>query len=180
MDQLGLKLLICQMDHTQLLADIQYYFLWDIKKHEKYFNSSEESPILIYPNKIKNKIVFKIKTGYKLQLLTNETMAILGDGSIVDTNKNYKDIAGLEKVFVCLLHYNIAHNDHLQNSKLLYSFVRNNTFGKLLSIEPKELIRTKTTNFIFDYIEIWFVDQDNNLLQTEGKVNISLIIQRGL
>ena len=35
-------------------------------------------PIQIYPNKIKNRIVFKIKTGYKLELLTPETMKLLG------------------------------------------------------------------------------------------------------
>ena len=35
-------------------------------------------PIQIYPNKIKKRIVFKIKTGYKLEQLTPETMRLLG------------------------------------------------------------------------------------------------------
>ena len=52
-------------DGSYTIADIQDFFLHIIKKHETDVNSSEESPILIYPNKIKNKIVFKIKTGYK-------------------------------------------------------------------------------------------------------------------
>ena len=38
----------------------------------------EDLPIEIYPNKIKNRIVFKGKTGYKLDLLTPETMKLLG------------------------------------------------------------------------------------------------------
>ena len=39
---------------------------------------TEYPPIQIYPNKIKNRIVFKIKTDYKLELLTIETMKLLG------------------------------------------------------------------------------------------------------
>ena len=53
------------------IADMQDYFLWIVKKHETDVKSSEESPILIYPNTIKNRIIFKIKTGYRLELLTN-------------------------------------------------------------------------------------------------------------
>ena len=39
---------------------------------------TENPPIQIYPNKIKNRIVFKIKADYKLELLTIETMKLLG------------------------------------------------------------------------------------------------------
>ena len=46
-----------------------------IKKHE---TLTENPSIQIYPNKIKNRIVFKIKTGYKFELLTPETMKLLG------------------------------------------------------------------------------------------------------
>ena len=63
-------------DGNYTIADIQDYFLFIIKEHETGVKSSEESPILIYPNKIKNRIVFKIKAGHKLWLLTNETMVI--------------------------------------------------------------------------------------------------------
>ena len=43
--------------------------------------------IRIYKNNIKNRIVLKIKTGYKLELLANETMKLLSDGTIIDQNK---------------------------------------------------------------------------------------------
>ena len=39
---------------------------------------TENPPVQIYPNKIKNRIVSKIKTGCKLELLTPETMELLG------------------------------------------------------------------------------------------------------
>ena len=62
--------------------------------------------------------------------------------------------SSVSSVSSVLLHCNVVHNDHLQNSKLLYSFVRNNSFGKSRSVQSQELIRTKTTDSVFDYIEI--------------------------
>ena len=50
-------------------------------------------------------------------------------------------------------------------------------FGPLLSIEPKALIQSETTDSIFDHIEIWFTDQNNNLLQIEDSVSVTLIIK---
>ena len=45
-----------------------------LKKHETIANN----PLVeIYPNKIKNRIVFKIKTGYKLELLSPDKMKLL-------------------------------------------------------------------------------------------------------
>ena len=47
----------------------------------------------IYPNKIKNRIVFKIKTGYKLALLTSETMKLLGStNKVVAKDKNGENV----------------------------------------------------------------------------------------
>ena len=61
-------------DGSYSISDIQDYFEFIIKKHE---TLNEDLPIEIYPNKIKNRIVFKIKTDYKLELLTPETMRLL-------------------------------------------------------------------------------------------------------
>ena len=54
-------------DGSYSIADIQDYFEFIIKKHE---TLTENLPIEIYPNKTKNRIVFNIKTGYKLELLS--------------------------------------------------------------------------------------------------------------
>ena len=62
-------------DDSYSIADIQDYFEFIIKKPE---TLNENSPVQIYPDKIKNRTVFKIKTGYKLELLTPETMRLLG------------------------------------------------------------------------------------------------------
>ena len=62
-------------DGLYSISDIQDYFEYIIKKHETF---ADNSPVQIYVNKIKNRIVFEIKTGYKLELLSKETMQLLG------------------------------------------------------------------------------------------------------
>ena len=53
-----------------------------------------ENPLVqIYPNKIKNRTIFKIKNGYKLELLTPETMKLLGSiKKDVDKGKNGENV----------------------------------------------------------------------------------------
>ena len=55
------------LDGSYSIDDIQDYFEFIIKKHEAL---TEDLPIDIYPDKTKNRIFFKIKTDYKLELLT--------------------------------------------------------------------------------------------------------------
>ena len=61
-------------DGSYNISVIQDYIEYMIKKHE---TIGENAPILIYANTINNRIVFKIKTGYKLELLSKETMKLL-------------------------------------------------------------------------------------------------------
>ena len=70
------------------IADIQDYFEFIIKKHE---TLTENPPVECYPNKIKNIIVFKIRTGYKLELLTSETMRLLGSTKKMSTKIKMKN-----------------------------------------------------------------------------------------
>ena len=60
-------------DGSYTVDDIQDYFEFIIKKHE---TLTDNLPVQSYANKIKNRIVFKVKTGYKLELLTPETKII--------------------------------------------------------------------------------------------------------
>ena len=62
-------------DGSYSVSDKQVYFEYIIKKYE---TIADNPPVQIYMNKIKNRIVFKIKTGYKLELLSEETMQLLG------------------------------------------------------------------------------------------------------
>ena len=73
-------------DGSYSIADIQDYFEFINKKDE---TLTEDPPIQIYTNKIKNRIVFKIKNGYKLELLTAKTMKLSGSTKKdVDSDRN--------------------------------------------------------------------------------------------
>ena len=74
------------------ISEIQDYIEYIIKKHE---TIGENAPILIYANTINNRIVFKIKSGYKLELLSKETMKLLGNTKdIIDSDKIVKMYQG--------------------------------------------------------------------------------------
>ena len=62
-------------DGSYDISQMQNYFLNEvIKKYESNVKSNEQSPILIYANRILNRVSFRIKTDYRLELLTNETI----------------------------------------------------------------------------------------------------------
>ena len=70
---------------------------------------ADNLPVQIYVNKIKNRIVFKIKSGYKLELLTLVTMKLLGSTkNVVDKDKNSENIPILESAEVVLVHCNLV------------------------------------------------------------------------
>ena len=75
------------------ISEIQDYIECIIKKHE---TIGKNAPTLIYANTINNRIVFKIKTGYKLELLSKETMKLLGiTKDIIDSDKNSESVTRL-------------------------------------------------------------------------------------
>ena len=161
-------------DGSYNISEIQDYIEYIIKKHK---TIAENAPILIYANAINNRIVFKLKTGYKLELLSKETMKLLGSTKdIIDADKNSENVPRLENVEVVLVHCNLVNNSYEQHSRVLFPFVPNKQFGQLIRISPHSLVFLKTMNTDFSEIEIWFTDQDNNALEIEDNVNISLII----
>ena len=161
-------------DGSYSTADIQDYFEFIIKKHE---TSTENPPVQIYPNKTKNKIVFKIKTGYKLEFLSPEMMKLLGrTKNDVDQDKDWEDVLKLEYAEVVLVHYNLVNNNYQQASKLLFTFLPNKQFGQLINISPHSLTMLDTTNKEFSLIEVWFTDQNREPLEIEDNANLTLII----
>ena len=162
-------------DGSYNISEIQDYIEYIIKKHE---TIAETAPILIYANTINNRIVFKIKSGYKLELLLKETMKLLGSTKdIIDSDKNSENVPRLEEsVEVVLVHCNLVNNNYQQASRVLFTFVPNKQYGHLISISPHSLVFLKTMNTDFSEMEKWFTDQNNNALEIGDNVNISLII----
>ena len=161
-------------DGSYNISEIQDYIEYIIKKHE---TIGKNAPILIYANTINNGIVFKIKTGYKLELLSKETVKLLGSTKdIIDIDKNSENVPRLENVEVVLVHCNLVNNSYQQHSRVLFTFVPTKQYGQLISISPHSLVFLKTINMEFSEIEVWFTDQNNKALEIEHNVNISLII----
>ena len=161
-------------DGSYNIPKIQDYIEYIIKNHE---TIGETAPILTYANIINNRIVFKIKTGYKLELLSKETIKLLGSTkNTIDADKNSENVPRLENVEVVLIHCNLVNNSYQQASRVLFTFAPNKQHGQLISISPNSLIFLKTMNTEFSEIEIWFTEQNNNSLEIEDNVNISLII----
>ena len=156
------------------IADIQDYFEFIIKKHE---TLTENLLVQIYVNKVKNRFVFKIKTGYKLELLTPETMKLLGSTKkLCDEDKDGENVPKLESVEVVLVHCNLVKNDYQHTSKVLFTFVPNKQFGQLINISPHSLTMMNTVNTEFSSVEVWFTDQASKALEIEDNVNLMLII----
>ena len=120
-------------DGSYSITNIQDYFEFIIRKHE---TLAENLPIQIYPDK-KNRIVFKVKTGYKLELLSPETMKLLrSTKKDADQDKDGEDVPKPESVQVVLMHFNLVNDNYQQASKALFTFVPNKQFGNLINIEP--------------------------------------------
>ena len=86
-------------------------------------------------NKIENMITFNIKNGYSLELLTKETMKLLGSTeNKITKDKNGKNVPHLEITEVVLVRCNMANNDYQHDSRILYTFLPNKSFGSLLDI----------------------------------------------
>ena len=116
----------------------------------------------MYINRIENRITFKIKNGYYLELLTE---------SKITKDKNGENVTHLEIAELVLVHCNLVNKDYQQDSRILYSFVPNKPFGSLLEISPTNQVFLKTFNSEFQEVKIWFPDQTGKPLELEDKIN---------
>ena len=110
-------------DGSYSVSDNQDYFEYILEKHVE---DTDEPWVQIYVNKIENRITFKIKDGYTLELLTPETMKLLGSiKNKITEDKNGENVPHLEITEVVLVHCNMVNNDYQQDSRALYTFVPN-------------------------------------------------------
>ena len=145
------------------------------KQGEKTINPS----IRIYTNKVENRITFKIKTGYYLELLTPETMKLLGStNSNITKNENGENVPYLEITEVILIHWNVFNNIYQQNSRVLYTFIPNKSFGQLSDVSPEKILFSNIFDSEFSYFhfQVCFTVQNSNPLEIEDKINITLVI----
>ena len=140
-------------DGSYNISEIQDYIEYIIKKHE---TIGENAPILIYANTINNRIVFKIKSAYNLELLSKETMELLGSTKdVIDSDKNRENVPRLENVEIVLVHCSLVTTSYQQASRVLFTFVPTKQYGQLISISPHSLVYLKTMNTEFSEIEVY-------------------------
>ena len=121
--------------------------------------------------------MFKIKAGYYRELLTTETVKLLGSTKSKKTkDKNGENVPHLEITEVVLVDCEIVYSDYQQDSRVLHTILSNKSFGQLLDISPKNFMFLKTSSWEFSYIKVWFTDQNSKLLKLEDKINITLVI----
>ena len=108
-------------DGSYSVSNIQDYFEYILKKHGE---NTDNPSIKINVNKIENRVTFKIKIGYHLELLIPETMKLLGSTKIkMAKDKNGENVSHFEITEVVLGHCNIVNNYYQQDSRVLYTFV---------------------------------------------------------
>ena len=71
----------------------------------------------------------------------------------------------------------MVNNDYQQDSRVLYTFVLNKSFGSLLDISPSNHIFLKIFNSEYDEIVVWFTDQNSKQLETEDRINLTMVIK---
>ena len=133
-----------------------------LKKHE---TLTTVPPVHVYINKINNRLVFKIKDGYKLELQMPETMKLFGSTEkLIDKTKNGEKVPSLE---VVLVQYNLLDNQYQQKSEVLNTFTVNKSYAYLLNVEPSNSVFLKT-----------LTDQNGKALEIEDRFNLTLLINK--
>ena len=166
-------------DGSYTVADINDYFQFIIEKHAKADKKdAEKDSIRIYINKIQNRITFKIKTGWSLELLTQETQKLLGSkNKKIDSTRNGELVPEMEITEVVLVHCNLVNNNYQRDSRILHTFTPDKGFGQLLSISPAQFVWLNTFRSEFTSIEVWLTDQDSRPLEIVDKINLTMVIR---
>ena len=110
--------------------------------------------------------------------LKPETMELLGSTkNKITKGENGENVPHLEITELVLILWNIANSDYQLDSRVLYIFIRNKSFGQLLNISTNNFTYLKTFN---SYIEVWFTDQNSKSLEIENTINITLVINESI
>ena len=148
-------------DGLYSVSNIQHYFEYILKIHGEDLNKPS---VQIYVNKIEKRITFKIKNEYSLEILTPETMKLLGSTeNKITKDKNSENVPHLEIREVVLVLCDTVNNDCQHDSRVLYTFVPNKPFGSLLEISPTNHFFLKTFNSEYDETKVWFTDQNSKI-----------------
>ena len=125
-------------DDSYSVPDIQDYIEYIIKKHE---TLTTIPPVHVYINRVNNRLVFKTKDGYGLELQTPETTKVFSSTKkLIDETKNGEIMLSLEVVEVVFVQCNLAGNQYQQKSEVLYTIKPNKSYAPFSNVEPSNLV----------------------------------------
>ena len=123
--------------------------------------------------------MFKIKSGYRLELQTPKTMKLFrSTKKLIGKTKNWENVPSLEVVEMVSFKCNCVDNQYQQKSEVLYASMPNKYYAYLLNVEPSNLVFLKTCNTEFGEIIITSTDENGSPLEIEDKVNLTLLIMK--
>ena len=147
-------------DGSYSVSDIQDNIKNIVKK---YRTLTTISPFHVYINRIYNRLVLKVKDGYKLETQMPETMKLFGSTKkLIDKTKHGENVPSLEVVEVVLVQCNLVENKYQPKFEVLFTFT-NKSYAHLSNFAAGSLVFLKTYNTEFDEIMITFTDQNGNL-----------------
>lgn len=160
---------ITMEDGSYSIKDMQSYISFELRKQNLFPKGKRpENIIIIYPNEIRNRIVFFVEKGFYLKLPSKELRELHGSTEkIIDKSKTRELVPKIEPVTAVLVHCSLSDNEYQKDSNLLYTFVPNKPFGSFLDIEPRSTIFVNVYGTLLYNIDVWFTDQDNNPLDIE-------------
>ena len=83
--------------------------------------------------------MFKIKTGYYLELLPPEKIKLIGNkNNKITKDKHSKNVRDCQITEVVLVHWNFVNSNYQQDSRVFYTYILNKMFGQLLDVSPKK------------------------------------------
>ena len=139
-------------DGSYSVSNIQDCFEYILKKK---LENIDNPSVKIYVNKMENRFTFRIRNGYRLELLTPETIKLLGSTeNKITKDKNSKNVPHLE-----------------------ITFVPNKPLGSLLEMSPTNHIFLKPFKSEFQDIEVWFLDKNSKSLEIEDRINSTSVIK---
>ena len=95
----------------------------------------------------------------------------------ITKDKNGENVPHLEITEIVLVHCNMVNNDCQQDSRVLYTFVPNKSFGSFLDISPSNHIFLETFNSEYNEIIVWSTDQNSNPLEINDRINLTMVIK---
>ena len=157
------------LNYQMVLILFQIYSGLYLVHHKKHETLATISPIHVYIYRINNRLVFKIKDQYKLELQKTKR---------IDKTKNGEKVPSLEVAEVVLVQCNLVNNEYQLKFKVLCSFMPSKSYAYWLNVEPSNLVFLKTYHTVLDEIIITFTYQIGRPLNIEDKVNLTLLINK--